>query len=185
MNILDKSAIHIAKSIRRNNPNAASEEVLKYPLIVILNTLSVIIIVLLISLVTSHIPEALAVLFFYPVLKYFSGGFHLKTSLTCIMYSSIVTLIIAHISFEYQKAGFIMNIISILILIIYAPTGKDKTSGLDPKYYPVLKIIAILLVASNFLMQSSLLSLTFFLQTLTIPTPIYKLVNYIEGRVSK
>jgi accessory gene regulator B len=185
MNILDRSAHHIAKAIRKNNPDAASEELLTYPLIVILNAVGIIAIVLSTSLITQHFFEALIVLFYYPLLRYFSGGFHLKTSISCVIYSSVVTLIIVHINFNYQNIGFILDCISIFLLVIYAPTGKSTTSGIDPKYYPILKIISIILVASNFWIHSSLLSLTSLLQTLTVPTSMFKLVDYVERRITK
>lgn len=182
MNIIDHSASKLAKAIRRHDPNASSEAVLTYSLIIILNTLSCVFIVLITCLITGRFIEGILVLFFFAFLRYFSGGVHLNSSLTCTIASSVVLIIIAHIPLQYWWTGFTLDIISIIILLWLAPAGVESVSKLNPKYYPLLKVISIIIVSSNFLVQHPVLSLTFLTQAVTLFPLTYKLIDYIERR---
>jgi len=95
----------------------------------------------------------------------------------------IMTLL-AHADFEYWYLGFAFNILSILILLFKAPDGIEKISRIDPKYYPLLKVISVVLVASDFFIHSSLLSAVFLTQALTLLQVSYRVFDFIERRLS-
>src|SRR5690606_34134103 len=159
MNIIDQTAMYLARSIRKHNPQAASEAILKYALISVLNTVGVIAIVLSVCLFTGHFLDALIALTTYPLLRYFSGGVHLRSSVSCTVISSIVMILVANIHtwIPYHSIGFYMTIAAIMIALLLAPSGiSNKISRIDEKYYPILKLIAVLIIASNFYFQSSL-----------------------------
>jgi accessory gene regulator B len=182
MNIIDRSALSIAQKIHRTYPEGASEAVLKYSLSLIINTLSAVTLVLLIGLLTGHTLEALIVIISYTTLRYFSGGIHLSSSLSCCLFSIITFTLLSHLEFYYNVIGIYLNIISIIILFFTAPKGIEKVSSVDPKYYPVLKIVSMIIVGSNFFFQSSLLAGVFFTQAVLTTNIAFKFVELLERR---
>jgi accessory gene regulator B len=179
-NLTDILSKRIASFIRQNDPNAASEAVLKYALTAILNTISTIVIVLLFSIFTSHFVEAVIVILSFMFLRYFSGGVHLRSSMNCIIVTSCLWIGLAHVSLDYWKAGMILNVLSLIIISIKAPNGIENVSRMDPKYFPLLKVISMLIISSNFFIESPLLSTVFFAQSLTLLNFAYKFFNFME-----
>jgi accessory gene regulator B len=185
MNIIDRSAVAIAKSIRANYPDAASETVLKYSLSLMINSFGAVAITLIVCAFTGHLIEGVTVIFFYTLLRVVSGGAHMPTSLSCCITSIIIFTSIAHTSFEYSYITVIIDLITLLILLMKAPEGIQNVSRIDPKYYPLLKAVSLGLVLSNFYVQSSLLSITFFVQTLFLTPFAYKAIAYYERRLQE
>jgi accessory gene regulator B len=182
MNILDTIATYLTKSIRKNYEDSASEEVLFYSLVIVLNTISIVLIVSIVGLFTGHFLDSIIALFAYAFLRYFSGGVHLSSSITCIVVSSLILILVSHISIPYWYTGFILNLISLAIILWLAPKGIEGVSRISPKYYPVLKLISTAIICSNFLFQSDVLCLAFITQALTLTTPVYQLVDFTERR---
>lgn len=183
MNIIEKASLRIAKSIRANYPEAASEDVLKFSLIILINTLSAIIISLIICGVTGHFLAGVIAIFSYTLLRFFSGGVHLSSSVSCCILSILIFVTIAHVSYSYWYTGFILDLISIIILIFTAPSGIDQVTQVDPKYYPYLKIISIFIVSINLFIHSDIVSSAFFIQAMLTTSLSYKVVYIIERRV--
>jgi accessory gene regulator B len=184
-NLNEMLSTRIAAFIRKNEPNAASEAVLKYALTALLNTITTILVVILFSIFTSHFFEALTVIFSFIILRYFSGGVHLHSSLNCILITSCLWIGISHVSIEYWNIGLILNVLSLIIMAIKAPSGIENVSRIDPAYFPLLKIISVLIICSNFFIQSSLLSIVFFSQALTLLPFVYKIVIIWERSETK
>lgn len=182
MSILDNAAASIARSIRKNYKDSGSEEVLTYSLIILLNGISIVFIVSMVGLVTGHFLESITALFVYALLRYFSGGVHLNSSITCIVVSTILLISIAHVPLSYWHTGLLMNITSLIIILLLAPKGLENVSRISPKYYPLLKLISAAIICSNFLLHSDVLTLAFFTQAVLLTTPAYQLVDYLERR---
>ncbi len=182
MNILDNTASYLAKSIRNNHKDSASEEVLFYSLVIVLNTISIIFIVSMVGLITGNFLESITALLIYALLRYFSGGVHLNSSITCIIVSSFLLISIAHIPVTYWYTGFLLDLISLVIILRLAPQGLENVSRIAPKYYPVLKLISVAIICSNFLFHSDVLSLIFITQAVSLTTPAHRLVDYLERR---
>lgn len=182
MSILDTTAGTIARSIRRNYNESGSEEVLTYSLIILLNAISIILIVSMVGLFTGHFLESITTLFMYALLRYFSGGVHLNSSITCIVVSSFLLISIAHIPLPYWYTGFLLNLVSLVIILWLAPKGLENVSRIAPKHYPILKLISVAIICSNFLFHSDVLTLTFIAQAISLTTPAYQLVDFIERR---
>lgn len=183
MNFIDRSALYIARAIRRNYPDAGSETALKYSLSLLINTFTSITAILVICAFTYHLTEGLVTILLFLILRFFSGGVHMHTSLSCCLASIIVLTAISHLEFNYFYLGALLDCATIVILLILAPQGIDNVSRVDHKYYPLLKIISVLMVASNFIFHSSLVTAVFFTQALTLTKTAYQFVNFIERRV--
>jgi accessory gene regulator B len=64
--------------------------------------------------------------------------------------------------------SMIFTAVSLILILIYAPSGIERQSRIPRKYYPLLKLISFLLVASNLLIQADVLSVTFLIQALLL-----------------
>ncbi|TVY06695.1 accessory gene regulator B family protein [Paenibacillus cremeus] len=182
MNFIDYSAMKIARKIRDTYPEAASEKALFYALSLLLNSATSFLMTLLICSATHHLKEALITLICFLVLRYFSGGVHLGSSLSCCLFSIVLLTGLAHIDFEFMYIGFGLNFFSLVIMLLKAPNGIENVSKIDKKYYPFLKLICVCIVCSNFIIQSSMLSAIFIVQAVTLTRVGYYLVSMLEGR---
>jgi accessory gene regulator B len=185
MNFIDKSALSIARAIRRNYPDAGSETVLKYSLSLIINTLTSITTILFICLLTGRFFEGLLTIVLFLALRFVSGGMHMNTSLSCCLLSIVVLTTIAHVQFNYFYWGVLLDSATVMILLRLAPQGIEQVSRIDPKHYSRLKIISVAMAASNFMVHSSLVSAVFFTQALTLTKPAYQIVELLERRSTK
>lgn len=183
MNFIDQTSRYLAQAIRRNNPNAGSEKALFYSLSLMINGLLAIITVLIISVYTNHIYQALLTIFCYTILRYISGGTHLSSSLSCCIFTIVIFLIAAHADFPYYPYGLTLDILSIFIFFKTAPNNIENISKIDKKYYPLLKGLSILIVASNFFIQTPVLSAAFITQAWLTTKVGHLVLHYMERRL--
>jgi accessory gene regulator B len=164
--IITKFSGYLANAIRKNNPDASSFVVLRYALNVIINSIIIISIVLIAGLITGKFLESILAVLAFPVLRYFSGGMHLKSSTVCNIISTLIIMICVYTPVTYWYNGIVLNVISLILIAIFAPSGI-KQSKMKKENYKYLKMAALLIVASNFAIQSPVLSLAFFAQSIT------------------
>lgn len=154
-----------------------------FSLTIVLNTLVIIIVVLGIGALTGRFSEAAVIFFGFVFLRFFSGGFHLPSSGLCNAFSIITFSILMHLPMVYWNGGLIVNLISLLLALIYAPT-KDimALNRLGPKYTVHFKIATVLIILSNFWIQSPALALAFIAQTLSLLPIAYRGAALFERR---
>ncbi|MNI21834.1 putative regulator protein [compost metagenome] len=166
--MIEHLAARMALSIKRSVPDhPTSTAVFQFAISMLLNLLFVVITTFGISLVTGHTSEAAAVLISFALLRQLTGGMHLKTNLQCGVCSTLVFTIIsvADLSTVLTVAA---TLTAMLIVFLLAPVGIDKQSRIPAKYYPYMKLAALLLIASNLLVLSPVLSLSFLAQSITL-----------------
>lgn len=158
----------IALTINKHNPeHTSSIEVMQYALNIIMNTLLILIISLLVGLFTGRLIETALVLLSFSTLRFFSGGAHLKTAKACNIFSIILCTAIPHLVFFVKDLFWIVNGISLILMFLFAP-HPDMNAQIPSNRYPVMKLISILLVFSNFFIYSSVIGLAFLAQSLTV-----------------
>lgn len=173
---VDALSERIAIAINAAAPNASSVAVLKYSLINLINLAIFMVIVLVISLLTGHFGDALIAIIAFPLLRYFSGGLHFKSSQLCNVISSLLVLFCVYLSIDFWYTGLVINSIALLILIATAPANVPR-SNLSKKQQPLLKLACAIIVSSNYLFQSDVLSLVFIVQALTTLPGLQKLLD--------
>jgi accessory gene regulator B len=164
--LIEKLALRYAHYIQKNATNPSSIAVNKYGAQTLMEFLLFSAIVLLVTSIFGDITKGIISLVAFPMLRYFSGGLHMKSTELCQVVSGGLILTAIYIPIDYWSLWLVLTIISALILLYTAPSNIRK-SRLDKKYYPVLKFIAVLIVSSNFIFQLDLLSKVFFVQSLT------------------
>lgn len=182
MSFIDRSALSLARSIRKHNSEASSEHVLKYSLALLINTSISITASFIICLMTGHAITALITILSLLTIRYFSGGMHLNSSLACCIATVIIIVFCSHMEFNYNYFFVILDIFSCLILLKTAPQGIQDVSSINVKFYPFLKVMSVLIVIANLYINSTVLSSVFFIQSLLTTPLLYKIRDSFEKR---
>ena len=166
--MIEKLALNMAVKIKRNIPDhTASVSVLKYSLAIILNTAFIIIGSLIISLFTGKTTNVLILLVAFALLRQVSGGIHLKSGTACAV---VTTAVFTVLSFFDANLFYtqIINSISFVLVLTYAPSRIREQYKLPKRYYPLLKVIAALFIIGSFIIHSPTLAICFLVQSLTL-----------------
>lgn len=166
--MIERLAEKLALMIKKENHNeTANVEVLRFSLILLMNIVSIILFSLIIGMFTGKLVGTGIALFSFALLRSVSGGYHLKSSDVCVLASVASATLIPHLPIRENWLP-VLTTISLVILILRAPAGiKDKTR-IPERFFPALKIISILIVASNFMIGSSAMALAFLLQAVSL-----------------
>jgi accessory gene regulator B len=168
--MVDLDAFALKTAIRMkaiNNEKTASVEVLKFGLLLFINAFSIVFISLLIGLISGKLVDTILVLGAFALLRTCTGGYHLKSSIQCIACSSALMVIIPHIPINQHVALLLMTI-SIILILVFAPYGLENQNNIPKRFYPLLKIVGVMLVALNFFFLSNTLAVCFFVQSVML-----------------
>ncbi|XEC96010.1 accessory gene regulator B family protein [Paenibacillus tarimensis] len=160
----------IAARIKESAPDhPASAAVLQYSISFILNAVVIIVLSILISLFTGRTTDVLIALFIFALLRQISGGFHLKSGTACVVVSVAAANILPFI--QLNNTGVLVStIISMILVIFFAPSRIEKQTKIPKSWYPMLKMIALIIVGSNLLIKSDIIACTVLLQSITLIT---------------
>src|SRR5690606_10587080 len=96
----------------------------------------------------------------FALIRYLSGGYHLKSGLWCILVSSAAMSILPHIHLDEQWT-FGLTAAALAAMLLLAPANYDQYARIPRRYYPLLKCLAAVIVALNFWIGSDVLALAF------------------------
>lgn len=165
---MNSLANRIAVSIKKANPEEThSVEIMEYSLGIILNTLLIIVCTAIIGLFLGHFAECMAFLLCFCILRLSSGGFHLKTALACNIVTTLISTTLPSFITLSDSTLWIANLFSLVIMVGFAP-NPDKNVKIPTSIYPLLKLVSIAIVSSNFFLQSTVIGLGFLVQSLTV-----------------
>jgi accessory gene regulator B len=165
--MVESIALRFAEAIKRANPErTASIAVLKFSLVAILNTLITFTIIGSVGLATGSFGETLMGLIAFVLIRYFSGGFHLHNALHCSILSIILLSVAPHIYLSDLWTTIIV-FVSMILLGIFAPSNIEGHARIPKKYFPVLKIAAVLVATSNLFIGSPTIALVYLFQAIS------------------
>lgn len=166
--MIEAFAEKLAIRIKETNPEqSASVAVMKYSLILLMTTAGGFLLTMTIGILLGEPRQTLLALISFAVLRFFSGGYHFKSTLMCILASTAVLAPLPYIQLN-DATFYCLMAISLLLLLIFAPTNIRGHSKIPEKYYPALKITSAVLVATNFYIHSDVMALAFFIQAVTV-----------------
>ncbi|WP_310550169.1 accessory gene regulator ArgB-like protein [Paenibacillus glufosinatiresistens] len=158
----------IALSIKRSNAEqTASVEVMQYALGIILNTLLVIAGSALLGWMFGFMAQSLLCLAAFVLLRFFSGGFHLRTAAACNVSSIFICVGLPLLVPYAESVLFILNAAALILMLVFSP-NPDINTQIPARLYPAMKGISVVLVLINFFVQSSVIGLAFLAQSLTV-----------------
>ncbi|MED1787576.1 accessory gene regulator B family protein [Brevibacillus laterosporus] len=167
--MIEKLSHFLAVKIHNANPDTdkkESVEVLLYSLSTTLNYLLILFFSLLIGFLTNKFVETIVAMISFVVLRIFSKGYHAKTLTTCFVLTTAIITVIPHVPVrEYTS---ITNILNVILVLIFAPNGSFEEGTISKSRTQLLKGASVLIVASNFLMSSQVVALSFLIQSLLL-----------------
>jgi accessory gene regulator B len=166
--MFDKLAFNAASWIKQQNPEqTASIPVLQFALTGLLNSLLVFVIVVFIGAVSGNLSDSLMASLFFVALHFVSGGHHFKSSYMCTLFSS--SMIIFSFIFPLDHAWvYIFTVITIMIMVLFAPSNIEGHARIPKTYFPLLKIIAICIVLVNLLLLNSAVAFAMLFQAMLV-----------------
>lgn len=168
--MIESFAMKLAIRIKHNVPDhPVTLSVLKYSLAIVLNTLFIVIGTLSVSFFTGKTKEVLVLLVAFALLRQVSGGIHLKSGMACALTTTAAFTILSFFDASLMIVQLI-NIISLLLVILFAPSRIRQQNKIPIRYYPLLKFISAAIVATSFFVQSPTLSICFLVQSCTLIT---------------
>lgn len=166
--MIEAYAEKLAITIKKANPEqTTSVDIMKYGIIMFTNGFAVLFSALIIGWLSGKFIETCIALCAYALLRFFSGGFHFKSALHCILYSVLILTLIPHIPFQ-SSWNIPILIISLIITTVFAPADIKNQTRIPEKYHPWLKYISLLIVIVNFFILSDIVTLAFFAQTIML-----------------
>jgi len=166
--MIDQLAFKMAVSLKRSVPNhPSSVEIFKFSIALLLNMLFIILASTGISLLTGHTYELLIGFISFAILRQLTGGLHLKSNLGCVICSTIILSVISLMNYG-ESLTIAITIIAFGLVCFFAPAGIGSQSRIPEKYYPYMKLAALLMIASNLLILSPVISLSFLVQGVTL-----------------
>lgn len=142
--------------------------VLKFSIDIFLNVIPIIGFSLLISVLTGRTSEVLIVMAGFALLRQLSGGYHFNSSLQCFLISTTGITLCSFAQFESKTMFLLITIVNIILFAIYSPSNIEKQSRIKKRYYPLLKILSIIVVVSSLFTNSPELITAFLIQGLSL-----------------
>ncbi|WP_429351687.1 accessory gene regulator B family protein [Paenibacillus sp. 4624] len=162
------AAGRIAKHIKSVVPNhPVPEDSMRHSLIAIINFATVVALTLLGTIITGRFEQAVLLLKCFALLRMFSGGLHLESSMKCAVVTAGATTALSMLNIN-DAWSVVLTVISMYIMIHFAPSGIENQTRIPERFYPALKVISFLIVASNLWFLSSMAAIAFFVQALTL-----------------
>lgn len=132
--------------IQRNSPvNNDKLEIISYGLEGIYLTLSKFIIILIISIILGIFKEVIILSIFYNIIRFVAFGMHAKKSSTCLIMSLFMFIggvyLASYVNFPFILK-IVLSLISIFILIKYAPADTEKRPIVNKKRRLIYKILS-------------------------------------------
>lgn len=166
--MIDQISLKMAVAVKNRAPeHPASLAVLKHALAVSINTLSIIILSVIGGVLTGHTKEVIIIMASFALLRMISGGFHLKTGDMCVVVTTSLFVGLSYVNVNHLLTS-IITIISILIALLFAPSGIENQSRIPKKYYPHLKVASVILISLNLIVGSAVIAACFLVQSLTL-----------------
>ena len=135
-------------NIKKNNPNYTEEklEIISYGLESLYLTITKIIIIILLAIILKIFKEVIYLILFYNIIRLFAFGLHAKNSIACLITS--VSIFIGGVYLSYLNINLtikiILSLISLILIIIYAPADTEKRPLINIKKRKRFKVLSII-----------------------------------------
>ncbi|NEN86530.1 accessory gene regulator B family protein [Paenibacillus elgii] len=158
----------IATWLKNANPEeTASIEVMEYALSILINISLIIIISLGIGHSMGKYGETALALFSFILLRFFSGGVHIRSSFGCMAITIVLCSTIPRLPVLNKAEMLIFTLLCVCLLLLFAPQVHSE-AGFKPELKRLFKIISLCIVSSNLIFWSSIISVSFLIQCLTL-----------------
>lgn len=196
--MIDKFCEYLTKKIRNKMPEIDDEraEVIQYGLQIMFGEIPKVFIMAAIAFILGIFKWTIICFLIMLPYRMYSGGFHLKTHIGCIIGTSIMYTGNAFISQQFQlplilKIVFAVGLLifSLIMIYLYAPADTEAVPVVSIKERKKRKImsyiIVIVMLSISIFIKNSIISniilVGVLLQTISITRLAYKLTNNKYG----
>ena len=166
--MIEQLATRAAQAIHGIDPQrTASVAVLRYGFIVFFEGALIAMLTAAIGWATGKPGETLLTLVLFVAIRQMSGGFHFRSSMLCIVFSTALLSLLPHIPLP-ERAPLYMTLCGIVCFAAFAPSGIKGRTRIAENNYKWLKIISIIFISINLLMQSEMFAKVIITQALLI-----------------
>ena len=166
--MVEALAQHLATKIKRASPHqTASVPVMKFALIIVINFMVPTVASLLFGAMTGKLLETLTAMGYFIALRILSGGYHFETPVLCMVATCITFALPPHLELNGQWT-LMLTTLSLLMVLILAPSNMRGYNTIPEKYYPLLKLFSVLIVCSNFIILSGTAAIVLAVQGITL-----------------
>ncbi len=170
--MVEALALRIAEAIKKIEPDkTASVKVMKFSLELIMNSLITFFLIGVVGLITGAFGKTMMGLGAFMILRFFSGGLHLRKAMHCSLLSTLLIAAAPHISLS-EPLIIVIGGANLILMLIFAPANIEGHARVQRKYFPLLKLISVALVSINFVFLSSTIAWVHLIQAAT--TAIFK-----------
>jgi accessory gene regulator B len=169
MNMIDQIADKWSCAAKSKYPDELpSQQIVRYTLKFIISNTIPIFIVLIASMLLGITKEAVLALIGFSSLRMFSGGFHFKSADMCIVFSSLVIILIALEGNYFEHYSFAMYLASVILVMIYAPSKIEQQTRAKPEKFKWFKIISLIIVSLIYIINIPVMNLAVLVQSLLL-----------------
>lgn len=143
-----------------------SVAVLSYALSILLNFFFICFFLTLVGILTDSLQDSFIALTSFVILRFFSGGYHLRSLDLCVIVTTAIIAVVPHIPVNYM-AVYLLTAISIILTFCFAPNSTYENLTV-PRKVLLLKLSSVLIVSTNFVIGSPIVALSFFVQSLLL-----------------
>ncbi|QMV43210.1 accessory gene regulator ArgB-like protein [Cohnella cholangitidis] len=152
---------------RHNDRKHISKDVMKFALYSMMTSSSTVILCLCVGFLDGRFKETCIAMLAMASLRVLAGGYHLKSPLLCILLSTLAVAIVPFVPIN-NLFIYICTAVSALLVWKYAPADSRGNTRLSDKALNFMKYSALLIVLSNLLFESPILSVAWFIVSLTL-----------------
>lgn len=166
--MIEKLALRIAHYIKKIEPEkTASIDVMKFSLEALLNVFFTLLFILVIGTISGKTLETFLGFVSFAFLRFFSGGIHLRNAVQCSIVSTILISIAPHIPLSHSGER-IITILSLALILVFAPSNIEGYARIPKKYFPILKLISFIIVLSGLFIDFPTFTIICFIQAIAI-----------------
>lgn len=148
-----------------------STEVLAFALVSIINIFGTVMVSLLLALLLGQLKETALAMIAFAALRAISGGRHLKSGVTCILVTAIganlIPMLARYIPFTTMTITC-MTVVSMVLAAVFATRKIEHQTRIPKRYFPLLRVLSILLIASNFIFCNAIVAISHFIQSISL-----------------
>ncbi|MFW5436234.1 accessory gene regulator B family protein [Paenibacillus apiarius] len=138
---------------------------LEYGIAMKLNMYGIFILTVVFGVIFKQLFESVLALIALGSIRRFSGGVHFSSLTVCMLITSLFCIVVPMVTLS-KLTVVILTLLAMMIYLLRAPFWFEEMT--EQKNDTLYKIVSLLLVSSNFIIQSSALAIIFFVQSLTI-----------------
>lgn len=166
--MIESIATKLAVKIKETSPEeTASVEVMKFALFGIIHNTLTFVSAMVVGLSLGKLLETFVAAVSFMILRFVSGGYHFKTPLSCLLFSSFVFVAIPFVAVN-DVWFWVLNSMSLILVLIFAPSNIKEHIRVSDKFFPVFKVLSVLLVVASFLIDNAIVTLAFLVQSITL-----------------